>query len=168
MAQLQNMLDNLLLQYEGYFNVSKPHIFDGDEILAYASFEQRMAKYVMIKRAEIFAIKTYEHVFFVHAADLTMSGWEKEKNRITFAEKDYVIPHKEHMYSYITLILLCDTIDPDVKKAISKFRYTKNYKWTLEGYSAVRICALDLSSEEIITNKQAKDVRKVMEQALHM
>lgn len=168
MAQLQTVLDNLISQYEGYFNVERPHAYGNRVVLAYAQFVQRMEKYVLVKRAQLYATESYEHVFFVHAPNLNEATWEAEKTFIIEAEKDYVIPHAEHMYTYMTLILLCDHIDEAVKNKIKRLRFTKNYHMALHGYSTVRIAALDLSNETIITNAQGKEIKKVLDNALHM
>ncbi|MDL2218560.1 hypothetical protein LJC27_07870 [Christensenellaceae bacterium OttesenSCG-928-M15] len=168
MIRLQDIIDNLLKQYEGYFNIERSHMFGGREAVAYARFEQRMAKYVLVKRAQMYAYETNEHVFFVFEDHLDNLKWEFEKKRIIEAEKDYVQPHKEHMYSYMTLVLLANTIDESVKKEIKKLRYTKNYRWSLHGYSTVRVAAAELSSEEVFANVRGKELQKVLDTALHM
>lgn len=168
MAKLQDVLDNLMKQYEGYFNVEMPHTYGNRVLLAYAQYIQRMEKYVLVRRAQLYATESNEHVFFVHAPHLNEATWEAEKNFIIAAEKDYVVPHSEHMYSYMTLVLLCDTIDADVKKKIKRMSYTKNYKYSIHGYSTVRIAAMDLSDDSIVTNGQGRELVKVLENALHM
>ncbi len=168
MARLQEVLDNLILQYEGYFNIERPHIYGDREILAYAQYTQRMEKYLLVQRAQLYATESYEHVFFIHVAHLDETTWEKEKSIAIQAEKDYVVAHNEHMYSYITLVLLCDTIDDDVVKAIRRMHYTKNYKFSIQGYSTVRVAAMDLSNDTIVTNARGREIRKVLENALHM
>lgn len=168
MAKLQDVLDNLMKQYEGYFNVEIPHTYGNRVLLAYAQYIQRMEKYVLVRKAQLYATESNEHVFFVHAPHLNDATWEAEKTFIIDAEKDYVVPHSEHMYSYMTLILLCDHIDPDVKKKIKRTSYTKNYKMSMHGYSMVRVAALDLSDESIVVNAQGKEIKKVLEKALHM
>lgn len=46
-----------------------------------------------------------------------------------------VQPSKEHMFSYITLIVLADTIDPEAVRLIRKTRFRKNYSLTLHGWT---------------------------------
>lgn len=166
--KLQTVLDNLILQYEGYFNIEQPYTYGNRVILAYAHFVQRMEKYVLVQRAKLYATESFEHVFIVHASNLSEEVWEAEKTFIINAESDYVAPHSEHMYSYMTLILLCDHIDEAVKHKIKRLRYTKNYHMALHGYSTVRVAALDISNDMIITNAQGKELRKVLDNALHM
>lgn len=168
MAQLQNVLDNLMLQYEGYFNIEKPYTYGNRVILAYAQYIQRMEKYVLVRKAKLYATESNEHVFFVYVPHLDMNNWEAEKSFICNAEKDYVVPHSEHMYTYMTLVLLSDKIDDDVKKKIKRTQYTKNYKLALEGYSTVRVAALDLSDESIVANSMGKEIKEVLSRALHM
>ncbi|MDR1619371.1 MAG: hypothetical protein LBS18_01715 [Clostridiales bacterium] len=168
MAQLQSVLDNLILQFEGYFDIEKPHAYGDRVVLAYAHFTQRMEKYVLVHRSKLYATESNEHVFFVHDRRLDEATWEAEKSFITQAERDYVIPHSEHMYSYMSLVLLCESIDDKVKKLIKRFSFTRNYRFTLHGYSTVRVAALDLSDETIVTNRRGKGMKKVLENALHM
>lgn len=168
MARLQDILDNLLAQYEGYFNIERPHSFAGEAIPAFAHYTQRISKYVLVKRAQIYATETHEYVFFVSREHLDMEAWEFEKKRIIQAENDYVQPHQEHMYSYVTLVLLCETIDADVKREMRKLRFTKNYKFAVQGYSTVRLAAIELSTEEILTNARGKELKQVLSTALHM
>ncbi len=166
MAQPHEVLKKLIAQYEGYFDIEQPHIFGGREIPAYAHYRQRTERYMLSKKAKLYATEIDEHVFFVYTPYLDKALWETEKNLAISAEKDYVVPHNEHMYSYITLILLCDGIDNDVIGDIQSLRFTKNYKFSLHGYSTVRVASLDLKSGGIFTNSRGKELRKVLEYAL--
>lgn len=168
MAKLQDILDNLVLQYEGYFDTERPHIFAGKQIALYARYTQRVEKYVLVRRAQLFATEINEHVFFVHVPYLDASAWAFEIERAKQAESAYVKPHIEHMYSYITLVLLCDGVEEAVKKQVRRLRYTKNYKFSTHGYSTVRVAVLNLGDETIVTNSSGKEVKKVLEKALHM
>ena len=166
MAQLQATIENLLQQYEGYFTITRPHCFAGNEIPAYAYFTQKIEKYILVRRAQLYAIETNEHVFIMDAKELTPAVWEREKQRLLQAEKDYVRPNRDHMCSFITLVLLCGSIDTGVQKEIQRLRYTKYYKAGIWGYSTVRVAAIDLTREKFVLNRQAKVIRKVMERAL--
>lgn len=166
MAQPHEILSKLIAQYEGYFDIEQPHIYGNKEIPAYAHYRQRTERYMLSKKAQLYATEIDEHVFFVHIPYLDKTTWETEKNLVINAERDYVVPHSEHMYSYITLILLCDGLDNQITGDIRKLRYTKNYKFSLHGYSTVRIAVLDIKSGSIFTNSRGKELRKVLEYAL--
>ncbi len=163
--QLDTYLDNLIAQYEGYFDIQRPHVFAGSEILAYARFMRRTTKYMLTKQAQLYATEVYEHVFFVYASNLDEAAFAREKARIIAAEQDYVQPNADHMYSYITLLLICGHIEESVKQQIRRTKYTKNYKFGVQGYSTVRIAAADLGDGTLVLNRQGKELKPVLERA---
>lgn len=167
--QKEAVLENLVLQYEGYFNIERPFLHDGREFLFYGRFIQRQEKYVLVRRATLYAFETHEHVFVVSADELDDATFEDLSNFITHAEADFVEPNPEHMFSYITLIILCGHITESAREALRRFHFTKNYKLSTQGYSTVRIGAVELPSERVETNKAGrKDVKCVLERALRM
>lgn len=163
--QLETYLDNLIAQYEGYFDMQRPHTFAGSEILAYARFMRRTTKYMLTRQAQLYATEVFEHVFFVYASDLDEAAFAREKARIIAAEQEYVQPNADHMYSYITLILICGHIEETVKRQVRRTRYTKNYRYGIQGYSTVRIAAVDLGDQTFVLNRQGKELKSVITRA---
>ncbi len=161
------VMDRLIEQYEGYFDIMRPYTTNGLDFLAYAHYYQTQEKYVLTRKAKLYGFEINEHCFFYEVPHLSMESWAPLKAFVIEAEGDFVKPHQEHMYSYISLILLCGKIDADVKADIAKLKYTKNYKFSLHGYSTVRLGAVDLWDETVITNRQGKELEKVLERALH-
>ena len=78
----------------------------------------------------------------------------------------HIKPNKEHMSSFVTLVVLADTIDPEAKALIKKTRFRKNFRLALHGWMEFRIAAFDRSSGRLISNPAGKDVRKTLEQNL--
>ena len=64
-----------------------------------------------------------------------------------------VKPHKEHQYTNFKAIFLADSFDEAAKAAIKKRSFTKNYKFSLHGYSMLLAAAVDLSDSSTVTNK---------------
>lgn len=163
----QEMLDRLIEQYEGFFDIQRPFEHDGRSFLAYAHFQQYQEKYVLVRRAKMFGFETHEHAFFAAVDRLDLPVWEDYKRFIMEAERDFVKPHKEHMYSYMTLLLLAGSVEEDAAADLARMKYTKNYKFSVEGYSTVRVAAVDLGKESFVVNRQARDLKKVLGRALH-
>ena len=162
-----NLMDRLIDQFRCYFDVEQPYSIAGFDFAAYAHYYQNQQKYVLVRRAKLYGLEMHEHVFFLEVELLTQSVWESLKAFIIAAEKDFVKPHSEHMYSYMTLLLVCGSIEAAVKEDIRKTKYTKNYKFSLYGYSTVRVGAMDVSDETIFTNWPGRDLKRVFRQALH-
>lgn len=163
----QEMLERLLEQYEGFFDITRPFEHEGRPFLAYAHFRQYQEKYILVRRAKMFGFETHEHVFFAGVDRLDLPVWEEYRRFIIEVERDFVKPHKEHMYSYMTLLLLAGSVEEEAAKAVAKTKYTKNYQYSIEGYSTVRVGVVDLGRETLVTNRQGRDLEKVLGRALH-
>ena len=75
-----------------------------------------------------------------------------------------VKPHKEHKSSYVTLVILANTIDPDAKKLIRKTRFTKNFRLALHGWMEFHIAAMEISTNSFLSNPAGKGAKKTLEQ----
>ena len=70
------------------------------------------------------------------------------------------------VHSYVTLVILADEIDKDVKEAIKKIRFEKSFRLSLHGWMEFRIAAISFADDKIITNRAGKGVREILEQNL--
>ena len=75
-----------------------------------------------------------------------------------------VKPHKEHKSSYVTLLILADTITPEAKKLIEKTRFQKNFRLSLHGWMEYHIAAMECSTQSFLSNPGGKGARKNLEQ----
>ncbi len=68
------VLDKIMDTYRPNFDVEEPYEFHGEVYDAYAGFSMTSAKYVLVKRAELWRAHCFEHAFFqcreeIHAGD---------------------------------------------------------------------------------------------------
>ena len=75
-------------------------------------------------------------------------------------------PHKEHMSSFISLVILADTIDEEAKKLIKKTRFQKYFRLALHGWMEYHIAAMECSTNNFLSNPAGKGVKKILEQNL--
>ena len=72
--------------------------------------------------------------------------------------------HKDHMYSYLTVALLCEQApDEETVKCLERFRFEKNYLATIRGYAEGHLILMDLSSGRAYTNKAARHLKDYYE-----
>ncbi len=90
--QLETYLDNLIAQYEGYFDIQRPHVFAGSEILAYARFMRRTTKYMLTKQAQLYATEVFEHVFFVYASNWTRRRLRAKRSALLLRNRSMCSP----------------------------------------------------------------------------
>lgn len=163
----QEFLEKLIESYRSAFDIERSIDINGDIYDAYASFNVSSAKYVLIKKAELWRADCYEHTFFAHRNVL-----EKEDlNRFHRHIIEYIEPQlvregekctpKDHMYTYITGIFIAENgISEEVKKAVRKFKFFKNYKLGIRGYSEARILIFDMKNKKVLGNPAARDLVK--------
>ena len=72
-------------------------------------------------------------------------------------------PHKEHMSSFVTLVVLAETIDPEAKRVLKKTRFHKNYRLALHGWMEYHIAAMECSTRTFLSNPAGRGARKTLE-----
>jgi hypothetical protein len=65
------------------------------------------------------------------------------------------------MSTYITGVIVGNSINETARKVVGRYRYSKAYSFYLRGWCDVRLICISLDSNEIITNKAGKRVQKV-------
>lgn len=164
----EELLQTLLESFQASYDVERTCDINGDIYDAYASFNAASAKYVLMKRAELWRAECFEHVFFRIEKKMMEAGAVDRFRRqvMTYIEPQIVrhgerYPPKDHMYTYMTLISICeDGLSEEAVKMIRSFRYERNYKLTIRGYSEARILVFDLKNRKLLGNRAAKELVK--------
>ncbi len=163
----QEFLGKLLEYYQSSFDIVRPFETECGSFDAYAAFNVTSAKYVLIKKAQLWQAKCYEHAFFSCVTKMDGDTLHKFRQQII----DYIEPElvrkgqncteKDHMYTYITGIFLCEEgISTQERQAVRKFRFFKNYRFGIRGYAEARLLVFDLKNNKIYGNRAAKELVK--------
>lgn len=164
-------LDRLLLRYSGTFNIYKPYKIDELELDAYGYFYNHLEKYVLVRDANLWSSDCYEHVFFITSSKVDCDLLQTMKELITskvepeFVRKGEKNPPKNHMYSYLTVILISDQKpDADTIKAAKKFYFEKGYMMNMRGYSQAHMCLVSIEDGKIYTNHAANKKKDILKE----
>lgn len=161
-------LDRTLAKYAGTFDIYKPYTVNGKEYPAYGYFFSCSEKYVLVKKANLWSVHSYEHVLFLEADEFTAELLDE----IGHVMKDHMEPHlvrrdeknpeKDHMYSFITVAVICRKRPADeMIRAVKRFRFEKDYMFTLRGHSEGHLICADMETEGVYTNSPARQMKKV-------
>ncbi len=161
------LLEQLLDSYQSSYDIAKPFDINGDVYDAYAGFNATSARYVLIKKAELWRANCFEHTFFrcinnISRDDLTMF----HKHIVDFIEPELIrrgrkYPEKDHMYTFITGIFICESgVTHHMKKEIQKYKYFKNYLLGIRGYTEARLLIFDIKNRNLLGNPAAKELVK--------
>lgn len=163
----QKLLEQMLLSYESAFDITRPYELDGVQYDAYAAFNVTSAKYVLIKKAELWRANCFEHTFFSCRKQLSAADLQRfHENIEAVIEPELVCggqrcPEKDHMYTYVTGIFYSEqALEAETVKAIRKFRYFKNYRLGIRGYCEARLLVFDMQQQNVLGNGAARELIK--------
>ena len=160
---LQERLDKLLKAYSHHYDIDRDvHTEEGD-YPATATFFVRDENYAFIREAVISAYEQYEYVYFFMTEHLDASAAKELLDQTLKVGMARIKPHKEHKCSYVTLVILADTIDEEAKSLIQKTRFQKNYRLALHGWMEYHIAAMECSTHSFFSNPAGKGTRKTLE-----
>ena len=155
-------MHKLVEKFESKFNIEYNRKL-GDFTFDFAGeFNQRSAKYMLIKEAEIYAFKNNEHVFYknidykFNVDNINNVKFILNKNLDEILNMD-----EEHMASVITFIFSnSQSPDLDVQNAIKKFKFYKSFYFGFKGWVNVKLIFINSNTNDVITNKYAKGNEK--------
>ena len=152
--------ERLLLSYSDYFDIIKDTSYQNLPVAAEAAFHSRSEKYVLVKKAQLWAAEAHEYVFFIRTKHLDADTFRTYSQTLLDEGLSRIEPCKDHMYTYVTVLFLAESIAPEVKKLIAKTRYHRDYRMSLYGWMDYRIAARDCASKEIYTNWAGRQLKK--------
>lgn len=160
----QQYLNEFVKKIERSFDIEyNKEVFDLNFDMT-AAFNQRSAKFMLLKSAEIYAFKNNEYIFYKRIEDkLNNDLLEKLKIFLNKHFDKIVQVDKEHMSSVITFIICSDeTPDDDIIKNIKKFKFYKSFSFGLKGWVNAKLIFVNPNDELAVVNKFAKGTEKIL------
>ena len=160
---LQEMLETLLKSYSHYFDIERDTAVPGGSFPATAAYHFREENYVATKAHTIYATEQHEYVYFFLTEHLDAAAAQRQIDLSREAGMSRIEPNGEHMFSYVTLVILADTIDPEAQRLLRRCRYRKNFRLALHGWMEYHIAAMEVSTGRFFSNPAGKEARKNLE-----
>lgn len=164
--KMTKLLDRLLAYYSSYFDIYRDKDLLGSRIPALAEFHSRTEKYILVKKANIWAMESHEYLFFFLEPDLTDIRLLEISSLLIRAEKELVKPHSEHMYTYISGIILTEGIHELLPALIRKIKFRKSYKFSIHGWCQLRLTVMDVAYSRVWANRDGKELKKSLRKLL--
>lgn len=152
-------LERLLRSYTQYYdmNPEPPAPFQ-----AAAEFHSHGESYLLIKSAKLWEMDSNEYVYFAvqerfSAEELSArieAGWDHAMPQIH--------PGENHRNSDVTVIFLAESLSDDAQKLLRRTHCSKGYRHGLEGWSNLRLGAIELSSGRVTVNRHGRDLKKLL------
>lgn len=159
------ILQTILKSYEVYFDVKK---CDKKEIplVAKCEFHVHNEKYILVKKAQIWATDANEYVYIFQVDNLTKDLFDKCKDFAYKNGMEKINPKPGHMYSYITTLFICNSCEDKVEKFIKKYKLIKNFKFSFHGWMDYRISCIYINNNEIFGNKSGRETTEFLKNLL--
>lgn len=166
LSERDALVAQLLLAHEAWYDVARDYEFAGRTFPGYAEFHSHGEKYVLVKSAKLWEVDAHEYIFFDAVERLSEAYLS---DAIAFM-KDKAIakvkPVPNHMQSFLSLVIVADSLDSGVEKAIRRTRYRKNFQLGIRGWADLRVAAIDLQEGRVITNGMGKEMKPALESNL--
>ena len=165
----ENYLDRLLVRYAGTFDIYTPYTIGGRTFPAYGYFYSHVEKFVLTRGANMWSSDSYEHILFLPVEEVT-ADMVKQMKQLLLEEvepklvlKGEEVPPPNHMYSYMSVILISDKKpSKDTIKSVKKLSYDKGYMMNMRGFSQAQICLVSMEDEKVYHNFAAHGKKKTL------
>ena len=160
---LEARLEQLLNAYSIYYDIQRDVTVEGSEFPASAIYYLRDENYLISKKHVLNAVENHEYVYFYLSEHLDAADLQHQIDVTLRDGLGRIKPHREHMSSRVTLVVLADIIDPEAVALLKKTRFRKNYRLALHGWMEYQIAAMECSTQSFFSNPAGKEVRKTLE-----
>ena len=160
---LEERLEKLLKAYAHSYDIQRNVEVPGGAFPAAATFFFRDENYAFSKKAVISAYEQYDYTYFYLADHLDAETLRQQIDLSLNAGMSRVRPHKEHKSSFVSLVVLANTIDPEAEQLIRKTRIQKNFRLALHGWMEYHISAMECSTSRFLSNPAGKGAKKILE-----
>lgn len=153
--ELTARLERMLKAYTKHYDIEQGTAlcagFD-----AIAIFHVRDEHYIATKKHVLYATDQHEYVYFAVADTVDAACMQTWLDKALAAGQTLITPNKEHMSTYVTLMVLANVITPEAQTLLKKARFHKNYRLSLHGWMEYRTAALEASAMTLISNPAGK------------
>lgn len=156
----KEILDKLLDSYSVYFDVERIAEENPYSLAATGYFFSRSEKYVLVKSAQLWAAESYEYLYIFDVSTLDADTYMRCRQYALEEGMKRISPHKEHMYSFITAIFICDEATAEAQKILKKTYLHKSFKFSLHGWMEFHTDAIVPGERKVYSNWDGRSTAK--------
>lgn len=159
----QEYLDKLHERLKNNFNIKINTSIDSLEIDMYAVCNIENSKYFGSKNLKIWSYEVNEHCLIITKdEELNLKIIQDYYKWLTKQINILIKTNPEHMQSYLTAVVVTSKpVNWEVLKYVEKIKYSKSFKFGLQGWCDLRFIVVDLATNKVTTNKKGEEVKKV-------
>jgi len=153
-------IEKILPAFEQYYTIKK----DNTDLpfCVQAEFRSHNEQYLLVRSAHIADEDSNEFVYFAEEKELSEeklislvdAAWEKGLAKVK--------PYYGHKNSDISVIIFSERVDPNLKKLIRKTKRYKSFKFSLHGWSRLKLVVAELPAKNYFCNYQGSELCKLI------
>ncbi|MCD7860815.1 MAG: hypothetical protein LUG25_02765 [Oscillospiraceae bacterium] len=159
------MLERLLTSYATWYDVSRCSASDAP-LAATAEYHEVGTAYVLSRKAEMWSAARNEYVYFFSVPELTEALFRQLVEQAGALGEPRIVPHKEHMYSYIVAVILCESVEEGALRALKRYRRRKDFQFSLHGWMEIHATVIELGRGAILSNPDGRRTAKSLKNVL--
>lgn len=165
--------EKLLRSYERFYDITrydsdgKTEPVKGARLIARCDFFEYSEKYVLIKKAKIWEADCEDFLYLFSTDRLTVETADECRRYVWEDGKPRIHVGPGHMYSYVTMVILCNSADENARGALKKYKDSQSFLFSLHGWMTLRAAAVILPEGKIITNWNGREAGQSVNNVLY-
>lgn len=161
----EDAVERLCDVYGGSFDITRCEEAELP-LAAKMDFYVHNSKYVLSKKAKLWEANSFEYVYLFTVPHLTREIYEQCERLAYEQGRARIRPGPNHMYTYISAIFLCDSCDPEARKALKRCRRYESFRLSYWGWMDFHTALVVLPEEAVSTNASGHSAAQVLKRAL--
>lgn len=141
-------------------HLQKPFFSGGSELSAVCEYYEQGEKYFLFHSAQLWSTAQEEFIFLFQVPRLTLAVFRELSEYAYEAGMDMAHIGPGHMYTYISPLFICDSIDEEARKALEKCHRYKSFRFSFHGWMEFHAGALELTGGHFYFNRAGRCMEK--------
>ena len=163
----EELVEALERYFEAYYDVNKASE-DAAPLRLRCDLHVNNQKYFLFKKNVMWEANCHEYVYIFSVPKLTDEMYRLCEHVAYEAGMKLVDPVPDHMYTYITCVIVADETEPSAVRALKKCRIYKSFRFSLRGWMEFHTAVLDRSRGRAYTNRSGRAYAKLFNKILNL
>lgn len=141
-------------------HIQKPFFSGQAELSAVCEYYEQGEKYFLFHSAQLWSTAQEEFIFLFKVPRLTLAVFRELSEYAYEAGMDMAHIGPGHMYTYISPLFICDSIDEEARKALEKCHRYKSFRFSFHGWMEFHAGALELTGGHFYFNRAGRCMEK--------
>lgn len=159
-AAAENIREQLLGFYRTHFEVTYQEELNGIVVPVLAQMHHREQKDIFGIKLNRLGQQANEYVFFLTERVLDENAFLKAAALLDFAMRELVKPSPIHGYTFLSAVLIFESVDEQTAKKIKRFKQHKNFG--RNGWAISRMLAFETNGE-FLANSSGVSLGKMLQ-----